>query len=327
VPAAWRGREAFARATALAVEAGRYEVVFGAGEAEVMALSLSRASIDAAIPLATHERVVRALDKAALSETAAEAGITVPRLEPATESAVASASGPTIVKARMHSKAEDGEPPRHDTNLAPAPDLARRVEEMRSSGADVYLQEFVEGQLIAFATVVDRSGDLVARVQQRAERIWPPGAGASTRAETTPIDEELAETIEAFLRSLGWFGLAELQFIVPPSGKPHLIDLNGRFYGSLALALRAGVNLPAICAAVATGRPFERADAVPGIRYQWFAGDAKRALVERREGPLQDLGSCCRYALGAAHSIWATTDPGPGFAYGRTLLLGGCEGK
>jgi predicted ATP-grasp superfamily ATP-dependent carboligase len=320
VPAAWRGRNAFIEATELAVEAGRYEVVFGAGEAEVMALSLSRDVISAAIPLADHGSVVRALDKVALSEAATEVGIAVPRLLPATDEAVASATGLTIVKARMHWTAEDGAPPRQDTNLVAAPDLARLVEEMRAAGADVYLQEFIEGRLMAFATVVDRDGQLVGRAQQHAERIWPPGAGASTRAETVSIDEELARRIASLLQRLGWFGLAELQFIVPPSGVPHLIDLNGRFYGSLALSLRAGVNLPAACAAVATGRSFERRDAIPGIRYQWFAGDTKRALVERRGGLLQDLAASSGYAVVSAHSIWAPGDPGPGLAYLRSLL-------
>src|SRR5204862_2358158 len=129
----------------------------------------------------------------------------------------------------------------------------------------------VGGRLMAFTSVVDGERRMVARVQQEAERTYPRGLGCSARAHTVPVDEDLAARVARLLAKLDWSGLSELQFIVPEQGEPLLIDFNGRFYGSMSLALAAGANLPAVWAAVATGRPVGglAGAAVPGVRYQW----------------------------------------------------------
>jgi hypothetical protein len=127
-----------------------------------------------------------------------------------------------------------------------------------------------------------------------------------------PVDPRLREGVAALLERLGWFGLAQVQFLAPPGGEPRLIDLNGRFYGSLALAVGAGVNLPAIWAAAAQDRPPPPAPAqLPTVRYQWLEGDLRRAFAERRGGLLTDVAGTLRYAVGAQHSVASLRDPGP----------------
>jgi carbamoylphosphate synthase large subunit len=189
---------------------------------------------------------------------------------------------------------------------------ARRVLELAEVGAESVVQERVRGRLMAYTVVADQESRVVARVQQEARAIFPPDAGESARAETVPIDDALAAKVSQLIRELGWFGLAELQFLIPSNGTPVLIDFNGRFYGSLALAVAAGVNLPAIWACVATGRPLPPLrEASPGVRYQWLEGDLRRARVERRGGLARDVAASLRYFPGAAHNIWRATDPIP----------------
>jgi predicted ATP-grasp superfamily ATP-dependent carboligase len=160
---------------------------------------------------------------------------------------------------------------------------------------------------------------LLGAVQQEAISLFPPRAGVTARGWTVRLDSELRERIEELLAELGWFGLAELQFVVPEAGEPRLIDLNGRFYGSLALAVEAGCNLPAIWAALATGQ--DGADPVgrPGVRYQWLEGDLRRAAVERRGGLARDVLDCVRWAWGARHSVWRRDDPWPAVRYAMEL--------
>jgi predicted ATP-grasp superfamily ATP-dependent carboligase len=157
---------------------------------------------------------------------------------------------------------------------------------------------------------------------QLATRVWPPGAGASCRAATVPVDPEIAARAAALFAELGWFGLAELQFLVPADGIARLIDFNGRFYGSLNLAVTAGANLPASWAALATGRPAEPATAASGSRYSWWEGDLRRALVERRGGIGRDVAGTLYSGLGAAHSVLRLRDPGPALSQARQLLAG-----
>ena len=161
---------------------------------------------------------------------------------------------------------------------------------------------------------------MLARVQQVAERTWPQGLGCSVRARTVAVDEEVARKVGALLQELGWQGLSELQFLVPDGGEPQLIDFNGRFYGSMSLAIGAGVNLPDVWARSVTGRDTpEPRDAAPGVRYQWLEGDLRAAREDSR-GPLRDLFDCLRYAAGARHSVSSLRDPGP-FVYAFRALL------
>jgi predicted ATP-grasp superfamily ATP-dependent carboligase len=200
----------------------------------------------------------------------------------------------------------------------------RRVAEIATLGGEAEVQEFLDGHLMAYAAVTTAGGrQVAAQSMQVASRVWPPGAGASCRAVSVPVDPELAGRAAALLAALGWFGLAELQFLLPADGIPRLIDLNGRFYGSLALAVRAGANLPAVWAALATGRldePVEPVTAAAGVRYCWWEGDLRRAFLERRGGVVRDLTDAMYAGLGAVHSIASWRDPAPALTQARRLL-------
>ncbi len=175
---------------------------------------------------------------------------------------------------------------------------------------------------MAFTTVTDRDARMVAQVQQVADRTWPVGVGVSAYAHTVPIDEMLAKKVGRLLEELGWFGLAELQFILGPDGVPRLLDLNGRLYGSLALAVEAGPNLPAIWARLATGHPVGRVpEARPGVRYQWLSGDLQASLsTANGTGRIGvALGAAMR-APRAVHSVWRATDPWPAACYFASRL-------
>jgi predicted ATP-grasp superfamily ATP-dependent carboligase len=192
----------------------------------------------------------------------------------------------------------------------------RRVDEVRALGGDPEVQAFHTGHLVAYSAVRGRDGEgVVADSMQRASRIWPSGAGASCRAETVEADEELVAGAAALLEALGWFGLAELQFLVGADGVPRLIDLNGRFYGSLSLAVAAGANLPAVWADLAVGRdPGPRVRARPGVRYHWGTADLRRAVRERRGGLWRDVSETAAYAVRSRQSVATLRDPAPAAA-------------
>ncbi|HEX8631612.1 MAG TPA: ATP-grasp domain-containing protein, partial [Catenuloplanes sp.] len=243
---------------------------------------------------------------------AAEVGIAVPEvIDP---DALRDETTRVVVKARMHARPElTGSPARIDTNMVTGRTaVRRRVAEIRAVGGEPQVQAFHDGTLIAYCAVRGHQGAPVAESLQQASRIWPPHAGASCRAVTLAMDEDLARRAGALLSALNWFGLAELQFLVGTDGVPRLIDLNGRFYGSLALAVAAGANLPAIWAQLAVGNPMPTpVRARPGVRYQWGTADLRRAVRERRGGLLPDLTTTLAYAIGATHSVAQLRDPRP----------------
>ena len=321
VPAAHEDQAAFLGSVADAVRSGGYEIVFGAGEAEVLTLSEHRGAIPAVVPHAGHDTVLAALDKARLGEAAVAVGLRIPAsLDP---DSLRDENQPVVVKARLHAQpGQAGAPPRIDTNVVIGASAARRrVAQIAAMGGQAEVQEFLDGQLMAYAAVATAGGQRVAaQSMQVATRVWPPAAGASCRAVSVPVDADLAARAAALFAALGWFGLAELQFIVPADGVARLIDLNGRFYGSLALAVKAGANLPAIWAALATGRDVEAVTAGGGVRYSWWEGDLRRALLERRGGAARDLVGALRAGVGATHSILRLSDPLPALSQARRLI-------
>jgi predicted ATP-grasp superfamily ATP-dependent carboligase len=300
VPPPTEDEDRFVRALATAVHAGRYDVVLPAGDVEAVVLSARRDEVDAVVPYASHDIVVRAFDKQEVGAAAARCGLAVPA--PATADDV-----PVVVKGRSHASG------RHEAVVArTAEEVATAVRRAERAGGAL-VQELLRGSLLAVAVVADKESVVRARAHQVATRLWPVDAGVSTRAATIAVDPAIAASIDRLVQALGWFGLAQLQFVVPADGVPRLIDFNGRLYGSLALADAAGVNLAAVWASLALDLPVGPGLHVgrPGRRYQWLEGDLRRAVAQRRGGLWRDVTSTLAYAPAAVHSILDVRDPLP----------------
>jgi predicted ATP-grasp superfamily ATP-dependent carboligase len=299
-----------------AVAAGGYSVVLpGGGDLDALTLSAQRDRINAVIPYGPHDGLVTAFDKSKLNHLAGKVGLQVPRTVPAGRVPDGWRT-PLVLKARLHSPPHEGGSPAHlptsvhDDRGA----LALAAEEMRRRGGEPLVQELVDGSLVALSTVTDRDSLVLARAQQVSDGLWPPGAGVSSRAHTVEVDTELAHRVQELLGLVGWFGVAQLQFIHSAERGYTLIDFNGRFYGSLPLAIAAGARLPALWAAEALGAvgPPTR-DAAPGVTFQWLRTDLRRARRERRGGLVADVTGCFRAAArrGTAHCVWSRSDPRP----------------
>jgi len=303
VQAAQDGVDEYVAAAAAAVREGGYDVVFTVDDSGVIALSERRDEIPAVVPYGPHEGVLRAFDKVALSQAAARCGIETPPLHYPVDEAALPDGVPLVVKARLHL------PGRFETQRYDSRDEAvGRVREIRAGGADPLVQEVIDGPLLAFVALTDRESRIVAATQQEADRVWPLGAGPPVRDRTVAVDPELKERAQALLADLHWFGLAQLQMVQTADGRRFLIDLNGRFYGSIALAIASGVNYPALWAELAVGAPLSSGVAgVTGTRYQWLARDL-RVSLSGGFAPYRALESLV-FATRSVHSVWSSDDP------------------
>ena len=168
---------------------------------------------------------------------------------------------------------------------------------------ELVLQERLSGRLMAVSVVVRRDGALARRFQQVALRTWPADAGISSLAVSVEPDEALVEACRSLLAAAGYWGLAQLQFLDAPGGR-RLIDVNTRFYGSLALALAAGVDLPAAWHAVTLERPAGEPEPYRvGVSYRWFEAD----LMAAARGMLGRLRA--RAPRPRTGPMWARDDP------------------
>lgn len=88
-------------------------------------------------------------------------------------------------------------------------------------------------------------GEARLRFQHRRLREFPASGGVSTLCESVPLSlhaEQMAKS-EALLRVIGWEGPAMVEYRHDPvSGRYWLMEINGRFWGSLPLASQAGAH-------------------------------------------------------------------------------------
>ena len=201
-------------------------------------------------------------DKAATYELARRLGVPTPRwalleagLRP--EGVGEDLGWPVVVKPRRSRElTADGRISRHVVTYAAGPaDLAAAsaASATASAAGSVLVQEYVTGEGHGVELLM-REGEVVAAFQHRRIREVPVTGGASSYRESVALDPALLEHATALLRDLGWTGVAMVEFRLGPDG-PRLMEVNGRVWGSLPLAVRAGVDFPALLADVHLGRP------------------------------------------------------------------------
>jgi hypothetical protein len=74
-----------------------------------------------------------------------------------------------------------------------------------------------------------------------------------------------------------------VEFRVDPEGRPWLMEVNGRFWGSLQLAIDAGVDFPWLLYRLCRGEAVEGpASYEVGRRLRWLLGDLDHLLLQLR---------------------------------------------
>ena len=93
--------------------------------------------------------------------------------------------------------------------------------------------------------------------------------GASALRESVELDPALYDYSLRLMRELRWTGLAMVEFRVGPGG-PVLMEVNGRIWGSLPLAVKSGVDFPLrlaeLCLDRELGVPAAADDFALGVR-------------------------------------------------------------
>jgi predicted ATP-grasp superfamily ATP-dependent carboligase len=105
-------------------------------------------------------------------------------------------------------------------------------------------------------------------------REWPVLGGASVMCETIPLPADSAADAERLVRAMNLEGYAMVEFRRDRRGRPVLMEVNARLGGSLALAVAAGVNFPALLYDWQLGRPLTACPTYrAGRRLRWLAAD------------------------------------------------------
>jgi len=197
----------------------------------------------------------------------------------------------------------------------------------------IQLQRWMPGHGIGIEVLVDRGELVLVFAHERLHELPLTGGGSCYRRAISPPPELVAYSAR-LLGELGWHGVAMVEFRWDPAtGRVAMMELNGRFWGSLPLATFAGIDFPralvellldgrrpaVISPRLVTARQF-------GRDLTWLQQMAKLRLADlRRRGPpppsrrlvldrplARSVMEWGRIATG--HETWdgaALDDPGP----------------
>jgi len=148
------------------------------------------------------------------------------------------------------------------------------------------IQQRIDGPGIGIFALMDR-GEPVALFAHRRLREKPPSGGVSVLRESIPLPQPATEYALCLLRHVGWHGVAMVEFKVDrDKNTPILMEINGRFWGSLQLAIDAGVNFPFLLYSLALGTSMERVYGYSmGTRLRWLLGDLDHLLLRLLKAP------------------------------------------
>ena len=108
------------------------------------------------------------------------------------------------------------------------------------------IQEKIIGPGTGLFTLYDSDHHL-ALFSHRRLREKPPSGGVSVVSESIPLDEEMVAAADRLLSAVEWRGIAMIEFKRDRrDGKAKLMEINGRFWGSLQLAIACGVDFPSL---------------------------------------------------------------------------------
>jgi cation diffusion facilitator CzcD-associated flavoprotein CzcO/predicted ATP-grasp superfamily ATP-dependent carboligase len=325
VPDPLTAPDEFIDAVARAVAGDTFSVLIPGTDVSLLRISAARTRLESRVRLGlpTHESVERSLDKGNLVATAGRHGLdpppTVACLSPESALAAAREFGFPVLIKPMTPISDLVTPPSRFASVWV--DDAGSVERaIAGFGGTGLVQRRVDGTVGSFAGVF-AGGRLLGEAFSRYHRTWHPNAGNACYSETADAPGGLRERVVALVGDLGWEGMFELELIEAESGRWHAIDMNPRPYGSIALAIGAGANLPSLWCRHLLGDEPEPVTAIPGVFYRWTDADLRHGLWQLRSGDRAAAAAVLRPRRGVVHAFGRRSDPGPAAA--RLVELGG----
>ena len=206
-------------------------------------------------------------------------------------------------------------------------ELIRVFESLRMRiGESPMIQERMSGEEYGVETIA-HGGNPYTFVTHHRIRSLSPSGGASVLKETV-LQGALRDMLEMYARKLihelQWEGPIMVEFKVDSDTKtPKLMEVNGRFWGSLPLSIAAGVDMPYHYYHLATKEAFppELVSARDGVTTRHFLGDVWHLLTvlfaqdtmrsytyPRR---MQALKAFFQTPKGMRGDVWSLRDPKP----------------
>jgi len=282
--------DAFSAAVADVVHRAGARLLLPVSDASLLAtLSTRDRFANAIIPFPPLEVYAAVSDKARVMAAAASVGIaTPPQIEVTSPDDDRWRNGrlryPVVAKP-ARSVAGDGRQ-RVKMSVVHAADpneLRVALRSLPAAAFPVLVQERITGPGTG-VFLLKHDGAVLASFAHERIREKPPSGGVSVTRRSVAPDQQLVERSRALLDSFGWHGVAMVEFKRDATTMvPYLMEVNARFWGSLQLALDAGVDFPRLLVETALGAPVAPVQSHrAGIVSRWTLGEVDHLLARLR---------------------------------------------
>jgi predicted ATP-grasp superfamily ATP-dependent carboligase len=272
------------------IERWRIDVLIPIAESSLLALLPERTALGVTIPFPSDEIFRAVADKNVVLEAAAKLGIATPKQLVLRSKSELRAIDPSLLDYPVVLKPSRSVGEQHGqrvslgvVHVANADPLRPTIEALDDAAFPLLVQQRIVGPGIGvFLLLWD--GVVRASFAHRRLREKPASGGVSVYSESVAADLALLERSRLLLEQLGWSGVAMVEYkLDTKTGVPYLMEVNGRFWGSLQLAIDAGVDFPALLVAAASNSaPSGAADYRVGVRSRWWWGDVDQLLSRWR---------------------------------------------
>ena len=226
-------------------------------------------------------------DKINLMQLASELGIAVPKARVANSAAevlhiARELPFPLVLKPARSRYMSDGKV--HSTRVRIANDLEELLAILSESPwlehIPALVQQYVAGYGAGVFALSSDSG-AVAWFAHRRLREKPPTGGVSVLCESVPVDAAMQRHAQYLLTAARWVGPAMIEFRVGNDGVPYLMEVNGRFWGSLQLSINSGIDFPWLWYELLLGKATDlNIGYRTGRRLRWLLGDLDNLIIQ-----------------------------------------------
>jgi predicted ATP-grasp superfamily ATP-dependent carboligase len=296
-PSPTRGIGEFREALVRILEKLKPAMLMPMTEQTILALMVNREEIESRValaPLPSEDTLSVAFDKRATIELARSLNVPTPTTVsfsqlPDLESARSRVSYPAVIKPRRSEMVSvDGR-----TVSGGAPEYCFEPSEFAAKYLAVHrrtplplIQEFIPGEGYGISTLCDRGRLMALFAHRRLRMVRPTGSGSSLRESIVP-PTAMVEMTRSLLGALRWHGVAMVEFKLDSrDGVPKLMEINGRFWNSLPLAIASGIDFPSLLYILGTeGKVPECFKYRVGVKSRWLVGDTKHLIGVLRGRP------------------------------------------
>jgi predicted ATP-grasp superfamily ATP-dependent carboligase len=291
VPDALKRPDDFADAIVALSEEERASLVLPIAEPALLSLLAIRARLmPAVVPFPDLSTFSALSDKQSLLGEASKLGIAVPKQVVVSHAAAIDSVDllelhyPIVLKPTRSVGGDASERAQFGVSYATDRDeLRRKILSLPAVAFPILLQQRIVGPGTGMFLLL-WDGEVQARFAHRRLCEKPPSGGVSVYCESISVDEGLVERSRELLDRFRWRGVAMVEYKRDAeTGQPYLMEVNGRFWGSLQLAVDAGVDFPRLLVACALGEPVERQMSYRiGVRSRWWWGQVDHLVARVR---------------------------------------------